>query len=178
MAQLKDLLVLGAARFLNIIHGDIDGNSASSDKVNHTLTITPSGGVGITFDGSSDKILSLTPASFGLDGSMRLVGESVEAAFGKDDFDDRWCILNSGSASIVPIKTWYNSSARSGTGTVTVGNTEYGYFMPHKGDVIRVDQLELVCVGVDESGVSVGSNTYAKNSHWIVLGNNEIWYTF
>jgi len=39
MAQLRDLIVTGAARFLNNIYGNLIGNATSSDKVNHKLTV-------------------------------------------------------------------------------------------------------------------------------------------
>lgn len=93
MAQLKDLLVLVASRFLNIIHGDIDGNAATADKVNNVLTITTPNGGSQIFDGH--------------------------------------------------------------TGT-----------------------LELICAGLDEVGVSVDRQTKTKNSHWAILGNNEVWGTY
>lgn len=168
MAQLKDLLVLGASRFLNIIHGDIDGNAATADKVNKALTVTTPNGGSWTFDGSNAITANITLDTMGLGKSMTFVGEVVETSFGTDADDDKWCINTSGSNNVVPVSKWYDSTRNVGSNN----------FVPRIGDVVKCGTLELICVGLDETGVSVGGQTKTKNSHWAILGNNEVWGTY
>lgn len=186
MAQLKDLLVLGASRFLNIIHGSIDGNAATASKVNNKLSITLFDESTKEFDGSNAVAIDLSTALTNM-AFPRFVGESVEK-FGKDEFDNFYCILtDSSSTHVIPIVEVYNAPACKGDGTTNynIGGTNYKYFfVPSVGDIIKVGAMELICTGLGTGNggridtITVGTTDYTKFSRWAILGNNEVWGTY
>jgi hypothetical protein len=73
MAQLRDLIVTGAARFLNNIYGNLKGNADTADKVNHQLAIT-TGGSTYRFNGDSDINLTIDTSTLGLADVVRIIG--------------------------------------------------------------------------------------------------------
>lgn len=168
MAQLKDLIVLGASRFLNIIHGSIDGNAATADQVNHSLTITPISGNAVTFNGSSTVSLTLSPASFGLNNTTRLVGKCKTLSALQVE-DDAYNVAVVGGNNVIYLDEIY------GTG-ITTGSDSIGtYYYPAVGDIVRQGVQEYMCIEKDKSFTANGT-TYTKNSRWILLGGNDIWY--
>ena len=64
MASLKDLIVLGPARFLDKLYGNLEGNATSADKLKTARSITLTGTVNGTaaFDGSSNIAITTSLA--------------------------------------------------------------------------------------------------------------------
>lgn len=62
MASLKDLIVMGPARFLDKIYGNLEGNATSADKLKTARSISLSGAVkgSATFDGSGNIGIATT----------------------------------------------------------------------------------------------------------------------
>lgn len=59
--------------------GNVTGNATSADKVNKTLTINAGGTNTVSFDGSSDQTLIITPTDLGLTSAMLYIGKSTTA---------------------------------------------------------------------------------------------------
>ena len=59
MASLKDLIVLGPARFLDKLYGNLEGNATTATKLQTARTLTL-GNSSINFDGSENKTFNLT----------------------------------------------------------------------------------------------------------------------
>ena len=59
MASLKDLIVMGPARFLDKLYGNLEGNAATATKLQTARTLTL-GNSSINFDGSESKTFNLT----------------------------------------------------------------------------------------------------------------------
>ena len=58
MASLKDLIVMGPARFLDKLYGNLEGNAATATKLKTARTLTL-GNSSINFDGSENKTFNL-----------------------------------------------------------------------------------------------------------------------
>ena len=59
MASLKDLIVMGPARFLDKLYGNLEGNATTATKLETARTLTL-GNSSINFDGSESKTFNLT----------------------------------------------------------------------------------------------------------------------
>lgn len=75
MANLKDLIVLGPARFLNKIYGDLEGNAATTTKLATTRTIN-----GTNFDGT----INITTANWGTYRTLT-IGNTTRSVNGSSD---------------------------------------------------------------------------------------------
>lgn len=156
MAQLKDLIVHGPARFLNNLYGNLIGNATSSDKVNHTLTI-----MGTSFNGSAN--VTINENNFKLESACRLMGEVDSALLTIEDGVD--VTITDGSKAIIPLVEFFGNSGLQ-TGTIS-GTANKLYYFPKIGDIVLQGNEEYMCVEVK-----------ATTSKWRCLDSTAYWGTW
>ena len=173
MAQLRDLIVTGAARFLNNIYGNLIGNATSSDKVNHKLTINVDNQIK-QFDGSSDQVVNIDMSTLNMSDIIRLIG-SVDNNFtvftdGDDEMGgivtNNTTVTNAGITQHVIFLSQVLSSDCNST-TVTIGGGQAIYYTPRVGDMVLQKDQEYICVAA--------SNTQSK---WRAMDSSGYWGTY
>lgn len=112
MAQLKSLLVTGAARFINIINGDISGNAATATKLetSRTLQTNLASTSTASFDGSAN-------ASPGVTGTLGVGNGGTGQTTAKNAANAFMNALDTGSST--PVDADYYISQYVGGGTTT-----------------------------------------------------------
>ena len=170
MAQLRDLIVTGAARFLNNIYGNLIGNATSSDKVNHKLTIHVNDKIK-SFDGSANQTINIDTSTLNISDMIRLIG-SVDNNFtiftdGDDDMGgivtNNTTVTNAGVTQHVIFLSQVLSSDCYPT-TVTIGGGQATYYTPRVGDMVLQKDQEYICVAA--------SNTQSK---WRAMDSSGYW---
>ena len=172
MAQLKDLLVTGASRFLNDIYGNLKGNASSADKVNHTFTVCD-----VVFDGSGDEKVTKADisAALELDDSLKLIGV----------VDTRFTVLRDGETNsvvdattnehIIFLSEKIATQRKVSTGTATYNDAtvSVSYFTPAVGDIVLQNEMEYIC-----TGITTNSSKVVTASKWVALDTSGYWYTW
>ena len=170
MAQLRDLIVTGAARFLNNIYGNLIGNASTSDKVNHKLSINVDGSTKY-FDGSSPVSIDLDIDSLNLSDVIRLIG-IVDTRFTQfTDGDDEMggivtndtTVTNAGiTQHAIFLSEVISSECHPTTGTV--GSINVIYYTPKVGDMILQNEQEYLCIAAN-----------ATQSKWRAMDSSGYW---
>lgn len=170
MAQLRDLIVTGAARFLNNIYGNLIGNASSADKVNHRLTITV-GGSTQYFDGSVNRSLTIDETNLNITDMVRLIGvvNQTYTTFSDGDNSEGGIVTNSTtvtSAGITQHAIFLSEvySQECGARSGSVGSSTITYYQPKKGDLVLYDEQEYLCVAADTT-----------KSTWRALDSSGYW---
>ncbi len=173
MAQLRDLIVTGAARFLNNIYGNLIGNASTADKVNHRIAIT-SGGSAYSFDGSTNVDIAIDASSLGLGDSMRIIGVVDENYTQFDDnggnggyVTSNLTIVVSGNTTHVIFLSEVISQNCNSTTVNIQGGGSTNYYVPKVGDVVLQDDEEFICV-----------EKTATQSKWRALDSSGYWGTY
>ena len=170
MAQLRDLIVTGAARFLNNIYGNLIGNASTSDKVNHRLSINVDGSTKY-FDGSAAVSVDLDINSLNISDVMRLIG-AVDTRFTQfTDGDDEMggIVTNSTTvtnAGITQHAIFLSSviSQECHPTTATVNSTSVTYYTPKVGDMVLQNEQEYLCIAAN-----------ASQSKWRAMDRSGYW---
>lgn len=173
MAQLRDLIVTGAARFLNNIYGNLKGNADTADKVNHRISIA-TGGATHNFDGSANVDIEITPTSLGLNDSMRIVGivdknyTQFEDVSGNGSYvTSNLTIVSAGNTTHVIFLSSVISQNCGATTANIQGGGSATYYSPRIGDVVLQDEEEFVCV-----------EATALKSLWRIINSADYWGTY
>lgn len=152
MAQLRDLIVTGAARFLNNIYGNLIGNASTSDKVNHKLIVNVEG-LSNEFDGSSQTIIDIDTSTLKISDAVRLIG-TIDTRFTQftDGPDDQGgTVVNSTTitnAGIVQHAIFLRTVLSNDClyTTATVDSIQIKYYAPRVGDLVLYEEQEYLCI--------------------------------
>lgn len=159
MAQLKDLIVTGASRFLNNIYGNLIGNASTADKVNHKITIGSK-----NFDGSAD--VTINTSTFGLDTAVRFIGTVDTDLTNLSDNTPCGDLVNN-SIHAIFLSDKKATSVTSYTVNVTGIKNNAVYYIPAIGDLVLQNNEEFLCVAKNST-----------SSTWVCLDSTAYWKTF
>ena len=106
MASLKDLIVMGPARFLDKLYGNLEGNATTATKLQTARTLTL-GNYSINFDGSQNQTFNLTVSNAWVGGTS--AGPTLSTTVNG----------TTGAAVAIP------SASSSASGIVTVGDQNF-----------------------------------------------------
>lgn len=173
MAQLKDLIVTGAARFLNTIYGNLEGNAATAtlaetaNKTKASLTIGQT-----SFNGADSTIIEANDIKSirELNTISRLVG-TVDTNFPILDNIENTYIAQDGNRDkpVVAISTFYDPTINYFKATLN-GIDDVKFYTPSVGDIvidISNENVEYLCI-----------EQTANYTKWIRLGTNTYWGTW
>ena len=146
MASLKDLIVMGPARFLDKLYGNLEGNATSATKLQTARTLTL-GNSSVNFDGSENKTFNLTVSNSWSEGKS--TGPTLSTT-----------VNGVTSTAAIPIATASASGVVTNTAQTFAGNKMFN------GDIL------LYMGDSDRSIVFSYSNTttFSPSASWRIAG--------
>lgn len=171
MAQLRDLIVTGAARFLNNIYGNLKGNADTADKVNHQLSITTTSGTS-RFDGSAAIDLTIDTSTLKMSDVVRIIGivdqdyTYFDDSSGNGGYVTSNLTITAGGSTthVIFLQTVISQDCGAVTAALSGGGGNVTYYEPKVGDIVLQDDEEFLCV--DKTALGSTWRTTSSTGYW------------